>query len=193
MGGPGRGGLEAGVEREAEAASGARVESLGYELVELERAGSKTRPILRVRIDVPGGTSEPGQGVTVDDCTRVSRELETYLDDSGGVSERYVLEVSSPGVERPLTRRRDFERFSGREVALSGKAPLAGRGRRLEGKLVGVSGEGDAERIRLRLPGGEEVEVPRGEVTRAHLVFRWEKQARSRKGGAGSSHSQEGL
>ncbi|HEY8485520.1 MAG TPA: ribosome maturation factor RimP [Longimicrobiales bacterium] len=145
-----------------------RLEALGYELVELERAGAKTRPIIRIRIDRPEG------GVTVDDCARVSRSLEPFLDQVPGLGDRYVLEVSSPGVERPLVKRRDFERFAGREVALKGRTPLAGRGRRLQGTLLGVVGEGEEERIRLRLAEGEEVEIPRKEIARAHLVFRWE-------------------
>jgi ribosome maturation factor RimP len=65
-------------------------------------------------------------------------------------------------VERPLVRRRDFERFAGQEVALRGKDALAGRARRLEGTLVGLAGDGEGkERVVLRLPGGEEVEIPR--------------------------------
>lgn len=148
-----------------------RVEELGYEFVELERTGSRTRPIFRIRIDRPG--AEPGKGVTLDDCARVTRELEPLLDSRPELGGRYVLEVSSPGVERPLVRPRDFERFAGREVALRGAQPLAGRSRRLQGELLGLSGEEGDERIRLRLEDGEVVEIPRAQVTRAHLVFRW--------------------
>lgn len=146
-----------------------RVEALGYELVELERAGTRSRPVLRIRIDVP----EEGRGVMLEDCARVSRELEAYLDERTDLSERYVLEVSSPGLERPLVRRRDFERFAGREVAVKGSTPLAGRSKRLEGVLLGI--EGEDERVRLRLPDGDEVEIPRDDISRAHLVFRWKK------------------
>lgn len=151
----------------------ARIGALGYEFVELERAGSRTRPILRVRIDLP--ESAPGQGVTLEDCARATRALEEYLDQLPELGGRYVLEVSSPGVERPLVRGRDFERFAGREVALRGSAPLAGRSRRLEGELLGLVEEGGEERIRLRLNDGAVVEVPRGEVARVHLVYRWER------------------
>lgn len=147
-----------------------RVEELGYELVDLEEAGHARRPILRLRIDVPD--SGPGRGVSLDDCVRTSRALESYLDERQDVPERYVLEVSSPGVERPLVRRRDFERFAGQEAALVGKTPLAGRSRRLEGELLGISGEPDSELVRLRLTGGEEVEVPRAQISRAHLIYR---------------------
>lgn len=148
-----------------------RTEALGFELVELERAGSKNRPVLRVRVDRPD--SEPGSGVSVDDCARVSRALEEYLDALPSLPARYVLEVSSPGVERPLVRRRDYDRFRGHEVAVKGYGPLADRGRRLQGELLGVADGPDGEMIRLRLEDGEEVEVPREGIARAHLVFRW--------------------
>ena len=153
-----------------------RVAELGYELVELERSGSAARPILRLRIDL--SDAEEGQVVTVEDCTRVSRGLEAYLDEHAKLSPKYVLEVSSPGVERPLVRPRDFERFAGQEVALVGREPLAGRARRLEGELLGLVGEGRDAQVRLRLPDGEEVSVPRPQITRAHLVFRWPGRGR---------------
>jgi ribosome maturation factor RimP len=152
-----------------------RVEALGFEFVELERAGSKARPILRLRIDRPGAV--PGNGVTVADCTRVSRALESWLDGEDVLGGRYVLEVSSPGVERPLVKRRDFERFTGEEVAVKGRSPLAGRGRRLEGELLGVIDAGDDEHVRLRLADGQVVDIPRAEIARAHLIFRWRDEA----------------
>lgn len=145
------------------------LEAQGLELVELERAGSRHRPILRVRVDRPEG--RPGAGVTVDDCARASRAVEALLDGRGDIPERYTLEVSSPGVERPLVRERDFARFAGEQVALKGAAPLAGRAKRLEGTLLGLEEDGGA--VRLRLPDGEEVSVARADITRAHLVFRW--------------------
>ena len=145
------------------------LEAQGLELVELERAGSRHRPILRLRVDRP--ESRPGSGVTVDDCARASRAVEAMLESRGDVPERYTLEVSSPGVERPLVRERDYRRFQGEEVALKGATALAGRAKRLEGTLLGLSKDGGA--VRLRLPDGEELAVPRDEITRAHLVFRW--------------------
>jgi ribosome maturation factor RimP len=157
------------LERELEG----RVEALGYEFVELERAGSRSRPILRVRIDVPG--SSPGHGVSVADCTRVSRALESFLDTEADLADRYVLEVSSPGVERPLLRRRDFERFAGQEVALKVSEPVGEGGRkRFEGELLGLAGGAGAEVVRLRLETGEVLEIPRAQIVRAHLIFRWD-------------------
>jgi ribosome maturation factor RimP len=148
-----------------------RMAGLGFELVELERAGSKARPVLRVRADRVDAAE--GETITVDDCARISRHLEEYLDALPTLPATYVLEVSSPGVERPLVRPRDFERFVGREVAIRGYAPLAGRGRRLEGELLGLAGGPDGALVRLRLEDGEEIEVARDEIARAHLVFRW--------------------
>jgi ribosome maturation factor RimP len=148
---------------------GRRLEELGYELVDLERAGDRRRPILRLRIDhlAPAeGTAE----VTIDDCTRASRALEPFLDEYPGLPATYVLEVSSPGVERPLVRDRDFERFAGREVMVQGKEALAGRARRLTGELLGLR---DGGLVALRLNDGEEIEIPRVEISKANLVFRW--------------------
>lgn len=160
----------------------ARVERLGYELVDVGWAGSAHRPLLRIRID--RGSGSPGvegtagvdgkEGVTLEDCALVSRALEVWLDGTEAMPERYVLEVSSPGVDRPLRRAKDFERFVGKKVAVKGRASLAGRANRLEGELLGLDGSGTPEeRVRLRLPGGDEVEIPRTEITGAHLVFEW--------------------
>lgn len=149
----------------------AEVERLGFELVELERAGSKNRPILRLRIDRP--EAEPGSGVTLDDCTAVSRALEASLDERPDLSERYVLEVSSPGVERPLVRARDFRRFAGQEIAVQASRPIHGTAKRVEGELVGLEEGPDGERILLRTAKGEDLAIPRAFATKVHLVFRF--------------------
>lgn len=151
----------------------ARVAALGFDLVEVEWAGSARRPIVRLRVDRPD--SVPGEtGITVDECAVVSRGLEAWLDEHPAMPEKYVLEVSSPGVERPLTREGDFRRFAGERVALKGDSPLAGRARRLEGTLLEPPGEGDGSPIvRLRLDNGDEVDIPRADISRAHLVYSW--------------------
>ncbi len=150
-----------------------RVADLAMEVVELQWAGNKRRPILRLRIDHvdPG----PESGVTVDDCARVSRELEAWLDEHPSLSERYVLEVSSPGVERPLHRKQDFERFRGEEVALKLREPLEGRNQsRVEGILAEVEGLDDSYRVVLDLQDGSTVRVGRDQIVKANLVFRWD-------------------
>lgn len=149
-----------------------RVEGLGYELVEVHWGGSGQRPQLKLRIDRPD--SSRGSGVTVDECARVSRALESWLDEQEALSKRYVLEVSSPGVERPLVRGRDFERFCGERVVVAGNTVLAGLSTRLEGELLGLDGAGsEGEAVRLRLSGGREVSIPRSEIRKAHLLFEW--------------------
>jgi ribosome maturation factor RimP len=150
-----------------------RIADLGFEFVELERTGSRTRPVLRIRIDRP--ESAPGHGVTVDDCAAVSRALESVLDNEPKVAERYILEVSSPGIERPLVRLRDYQRFAGKEIALRSRVPLEGLGKRIEGTLLGLTGEGPDSRIKLALEGGRTVDIPHADVVRAHLVFRWDE------------------
>lgn len=162
-----------GIEEELEG----RVEALAMEVVELEWAGSQARPILRLRVDLPD--SSPGHGVTVNDCVRVSRALEPWLDEHPDVPERYTLEVSSPGVERPLRRRRDFVRFAGSEVVVKTEQIVpAVKSRRIEGTLEGVEGEEEEiYRVQVRLGNGTVVEVPRDGIVRAHLMFRWEDEA----------------
>ncbi len=111
---------------------------------ELEVAGSKTRPILRLRIDREG--AEPRHGVCLADCTRVSREVESFLDERPDLSERYVLEVSSPGMERPVRWHRHWVRFVGSDV----HAKLAGLGR-VRARIVAVP---DADTVVLEPEGG---------------------------------------
>lgn len=146
----------------------ARVEALGYELVELERSGSKTRPILRLRIDKPADAVEAG--VTVEDCMKVSRDLEAMLDAKEDIGERYVLEVSSPGLERPLVKRQDFERFAGKEIAVKTSHAVGELGKRVEGVLRGIADDG---RVRIEVKGAT-VEIPRDDIKKANLVFRWD-------------------
>ncbi len=156
------------IDREMEA----RLEVMGFELVDVRWGGSARRPRLRIRIDRPDSTA--GHGVTVDECATVSRALESWLDAHEDMPARYVLEVSSPGVDRPLMRGRDFRRFRGEQVAVKGHDVLAGRARRLEGELLGLEeGEGEGGAVRLRLADGDEVSIPRAEIAGANLVFTW--------------------
>jgi ribosome maturation factor RimP len=103
---------------------GSRLQQLGYELVDVEWAGSSRRPIIRIRIDRGEGSGKEGE-IGVDDCARASRSLEPWLDELESMPERYVLEVSSPGVDRPLLKPRDFQRFAGKKVAVKGPGMLA--------------------------------------------------------------------
>src|SRR6476661_1124636 len=113
---------------------------VGYDLVELRRGGTHTRPVLEVRID-----RRDGERITVDDCARASRALEARLDVGDLVSERYVLQVSSPG-ERPLRTAAEWRRFVGRWANVL--APDFGG--RLEGEILSVDEGADGTSVSLR-------------------------------------------
>ena len=152
----------------------ARLERMGFEVVEARWVGSAGRPILRIRMDLPD--SVPGKGgVSVDHCAQVSRELEPWLDAHPEVPERYVLEVSSPGVERPLIRPRDWERFKGSAVMVKGREFPGEHGNRLEGELLGLeeTAEGEAM-VGLVLETGERIRIPLDRIQKAHLIYRWD-------------------
>jgi ribosome maturation factor RimP len=161
--GPGRWDVDDALQQQIEA----RVAALGFELVELEQAGSKTRPILRLRIERENATPDQS-GVTLEDCTHVSREVESLLDNREDLSERYVLEVSSPGVERPLIKPRDFERFAGQEVSIKTSEAVGELGKRVEGMLKGI--KDDVVMVDI---DGNTVEIARRNIKKAHLVFKW--------------------
>jgi ribosome maturation factor RimP len=150
-----------------------RLERMGFELVEAAWVGSPRRPILRVKMDLPDAVPGKG-GVSIDQCAAVSRALEPWLDEHPEIPERYVLEVSSPGVDRPLTRVRDWERFRGHRAVVKGKDLRGVHAGRVEGEILGVeSGEEGDPRIALRLPSGERVLIPWEGIERAHLVYEW--------------------
>jgi ribosome maturation factor RimP len=106
------------------------VRGLGYELVDVERAPGG---LLRVTIDHPA-TGGAERFITVDDCEKVTRQLQHVLEVEGLAYER--LEVSSPGLDRPLKSAADFERFAGEQVELTLKVPFKGR-KRFRGELLG--------------------------------------------------------
>lgn len=128
----------------------ATVSGLGYELVDLERAG---RGLLRVMIDrLPGRAyAEPGDAVTVGDCEQVTRQLQYALEVEGVDYSR--LEVSSPGLDRPLRREADYERFAGQAINLNLREPFAGRKHyqgvlgKTEGGWQIVFSDGKAEQV----------------------------------------------
>ncbi len=110
------------------------VAGLGYELVEIERAPGG---LLRVTIDHPAVEGEGERFINVDDCERVTRQLQHVLEVEGLAYER--LEVSSPGLDRPLKHAGDFRRFLGEQVELTLKVPFKGR-KRFRGELLAAEG-----------------------------------------------------
>ncbi len=140
------------------------VERAGAELVDLEFAGSAGRPILRAYVD----TSD---GVTLDQCARLSRQIEEKLESEGAVPPRYVLEVSSPGIDRPLTKREHFERFRGQEIAVRLFQKRDGR-KQFVGTLENV--EDGAVSYAITIAGDDgRWRFEREEVARARRYVRW--------------------
>lgn len=142
----------------------AAVQELGYELVDVQATGPASRRVIRIRIDVPGG-GRPGAGVTTDDCQRVSRALEGTLEATGAVESAYTLEVSSPGVERPVRFVEHWQRYVGREVRLR----AAGVPGRPTARIVAVP---DARQVELEI-GGERRTLPLEAIREATLVVDW--------------------
>jgi len=140
---------------------------LGYELVELEYAAGRSQAVVRIFIDKPAaaeGQAAEGQGITVDDCERVSREVAALLDVDDPIPTAYTLEVSSPGFDRLLRTPAHFERFVGSRVFVELKAPRAGR-RRYTGMLQAASATG----IELEVDR-QKVEIPFDEIGKARLA-----------------------
>jgi ribosome maturation factor RimP len=145
-----------------------QLESLGFDLADLRIGGTSNRPLVQVRIDWPSSGGPAGgalRPVTVEDCTRASRALEAWLDQGGPLGTRYALEVSSPGLERPVRWHRHWTRFVGSEVYVK----LAGLGR-VRARIVAVP---DEETVILE-PRGKAAQTYRlADVRDARLAVDW--------------------
>jgi ribosome maturation factor RimP len=135
------------------------VESLGYCLVRVQIEG---RQRLRLQIMAERIDAEP---MAVDDCARLSHAVSAILDVEDPIHSAYTLEVSSPGIDRPLTRLADYDRFAGFEARVELARPIDGR-RRFRGRLLGTN---DAI-VRLVVEGAD-VDVPFADIQRAKLVL----------------------
>ncbi len=136
------------------------VERRNLELVDVEYVKEGGHRYLRVFLDREGG-------VRMEDCEGVSEELGAALDRHDPIKEPYFLEVSSPGVERPLKRDRDFAKFAGRQVAITTYTPIGGD-KHFEGVLQGLEGD----MLRITLAPDREVLIPRGQIASARTVFK---------------------
>lgn len=147
------------------------IAALGYELVRVHLSGSarQTLQVMAERAD--------RADMTLEDCTAISRHLSALLDVEDPIAGAYTLEVSSPGLDRPLTRPDDFRRFAGHEANIETLRPLDGR-KRFRGRLIGI----DTDNV-VRLAGGPEGEfaIPLAEVDRAKLVLTQELLAAALK------------
>ena len=133
------------------------IESMGYELVGVEFHGGEHHGVLRIYIDHE-------QGISVDDCADVSRQISAILDVEDPIAQAFDLEVSSPGIDRPLFKLQDFERFKGEKVKIKLAVALNGR-RNFSGLLQGVE-----QQLVLVEIDNEIFELPYQDIGKANLV-----------------------
>jgi len=151
------------IERVREAAS--RVATgYGLDIFDVQFRREASGMVLRVRIDRPGPAASAEESVSVQDCANVSRDLSAILDVEDTVPTAYTLEVSSPGLDRPLRGADDYRRFTGRRAKLVMRERIDGQGF-FKGRLGGVDG-GD---VVIDADDGRTHRVPLGAITRANL------------------------
>ena len=137
-----------------------RIESLGYDCVGFENVTEDGMKILRVYVDLPGG-------INLSDCEAAARELNSYLDEiESSLPEKYYLEVSSPGLERPLFTPEDYKAFSGKEAQVSLKG-----GKKIVGIINGVD---EDEKVNFLFVDGE-ISIPFADIKKGNLVYKEEK------------------
>lgn len=134
------------------------IQSMGYELVGIEFQGSIQHGTLRVYIDHE-------KGIGVDDCATISHQISAILDVEEPIQQAYDLEVSSPGIDRPLFKARDYEQFSGRAAKIKMAVPLNGR-KNFKGVLQGVI---DSRRVQIMVDN-EGFELPISDIAKANLI-----------------------
>ncbi|HLI16856.1 MAG TPA: ribosome maturation factor RimP [Rhodanobacteraceae bacterium] len=144
------------------------LEELGLECLGVEWNAGHGGGLLRVYIDSLQQDGDAANAVSVDDCEAASREISALLDVDDPIPGHYVLEVSSPGIERPLFNAAQFARFIGAEAKVTLKLPRDGR-RRLRGRIAAV----DGSNIRMDVDGGR-MDVAEDEIESAHLVPDWD-------------------
>ena len=136
-------------------------QTMGYDLVRVSLIGAgSTRPTLQIMAERPDGT------MLIDDCSRLSQAVSALLDVENLIDEAYNLEVSSPGIDRPLTRLKDFDRYAGFEARIELHSPVNGQ-RKFKGTVRGV----DGETILFETEQGATVHLTVGEVDKAKLLL----------------------
>jgi ribosome maturation factor RimP len=135
------------------------LEGMGYRLVRVVITSGR-RPTLQVMAE-----RQDDQPMTVEDCAQISHSVSAILDVADPIAGAYTLEISSPGIDRPLVRAEDYDRFSGFEARIELARPIEGR-KRFRGRLLGTS----AENVRLATDMGE-LRLPLADVARAKLVL----------------------
>lgn len=139
------------------------LEQEGYELVWVQVTGAGgTRRRAVVYIDAE-------DGVDVEDCARASRLIDPLIEENEVFKSAYVLEVSSPGLDRPLYKRSDYEKFAGSKARVVLKRPQEGNRRNFTGILGGI----EDEHILIETEDGSTFRLPLQDVHKAHLVYEW--------------------
>ena len=147
------------------------VNALGYELVLLEYSPQSRSGMLRLYIDLLDADDE--QGIGLEDCERVSREVAALLDVEDPIPQAYQLEVSSPGSDRPLAKPAHFERFMGQQAKVQLAVPRAGR-KRFAGQIVAVTPDAVSLQTELGI-----VDLEFSAIERARLVPDYEKRMKA--------------
>ena len=146
----------------------------GYELVDVEYARAQAGWVVRAYIDRSPDAAPGAPAVGLEDCERMSRELSAVLDVEDPVPHAYSLEVSSPGLDRPLRTAEHFQRYQGQSVKLVLAQPLEGR-KNFKGTLSGVTPPGpDAETVDVEVDGVE-FHLPLADISSARLVPDWDQ------------------
>ncbi len=158
----------AAINERIKAIAAGAAEKNGTEFAYCEIAGSKRNMTLRIFIDKP-------EGVTIDDSANVSRDIEDVLDADDFIPGKYVLEVSSPGIERSLFSPADFERFAGKKARVKTAAEISGQ-RNFAGTIIGV--EDDIVILDDRTIG--EIRIPFSQVEKANLKFDMQDELKRR-------------
>jgi len=133
----------------------------GYEVVRLKWLGSEDGKILQIMVEPTDGGR-----TNIDTCGKISGDISAILDVEELISDKYNLEVTSPGIDRPLTRLKDYERFGGMEAKLETKLQVDGR-KRFKGKI----GKVDEENIKVEIEGGEVIQLRFNDINEAKLVM----------------------
>jgi ribosome maturation factor RimP len=140
----------------------------GLDIFDVQYRREASGMVLRVQIDRPGPAARAEDSVSVEDCVQVSRELSAVLDVEDVVPAEYTLEVSSPGLDRPLRGPDDYRRFAGRRAKVVMGEPVDGQ-RFFKGRLAGVDGLADGLDVLIDGDDGRRHRVPIGSITRANL------------------------
>lgn len=144
------------------------IEKGGFEFVHFEIAGTKRSPVVRVFVD-------RSDGLSVEHCADISREIEARLDEQDLIPSKYVLEVSSPGLERELYSLNDFSRFSGKLVKIKTDREFDGS-KNFVGYVGGVNGDD----VRIDIRDGKEITLPFSSIVKANLKIDLDAEFRKR-------------